>query len=355
MRTLLAVALGLTLLTLPRAAGAGDDTPRGVAAVVASDLETLYVYPARARRTAALLRRRAAAGAYDGLQRDALAKRITADAATVLHDRHVRVSYSVDVNPPANASGKGNSAAERAAYEHFARFVGYGLGRVEHLPGNVGYIDLHAFVGDAAHAATVFDGAANGVAYADAVILDLRNNHGGEPKIVARLLSHFLPPRTHLNDFVARGDGTPKIVASSYTTRVQGPRITAPLYVLISKVTFSGGEECAYDIQTLRRGTLYGSVTGGGANPGDDHRIDDHFSVFVPTMRARNPITKTNWEGVGVAPDVAVAPSRALATVYAAILDARLRDPSLLSIERARLRNVRSKLHALNDRAILAL
>jgi hypothetical protein len=347
--------LGLTLLASARPALAADDTPRGVAAAVARDLATFYVYPARARRTAALLRRNAAAGAYDGLTREALAKRLTADAATVLHDKHVNVSYSADVNPPASASGKAPSAAERAAFERFARFVGYGLVRVENLPGNVGYVDLRYFVGDAAHAATVFDGAANSVAYADAVILDLRGNHGGDPNIVARLLSHFLPPKTHLNDFVARGDGKPVVVRSTYTTRVPGPRIAAPLYVLISNHTFSGGEECAYDVQALRRGTLVGAVTGGGANPGGPHRIDDHLSVFVPDMRARNPITKTNWEGVGVAPDVAVAPDRALETAYAAILDQRLRDSTLLASDRDHLTAVRSKLHAMTDLQILAL
>jgi retinol-binding protein 3 len=355
MRTLLTVTLGLTVLAWARPALAAVDTPRGVAAAVANDLATFYVYPARARRTAALLRRKAANGAYDALTRAALAKRLTADAATVLHDVHVDVGYSVDVNPPASASGKGPSAAENAAFERFARLVGYGLVRVANLPGNVGYIDLRYFVGDAAHAATVFDGAANSVAYAGAVILDLRDNHGGDPKVVARLLSHFLPPKTHLNDFVARGDGKPAVVDSSFTARVPGPRIAAPLYVLISRHTFSGGEECAYDVQALRRGTLVGAVTGGGANPGDSHRIDDHFSVFVPNMRARNPITKTNWEGVGVKPDVAVAPSRALETVYAEILDDRLRDPTLLTIQRDRLRGVRSKLHGMTDREILGL
>jgi hypothetical protein len=34
----------------------------------------------------------------------------------------------------------------------------------------------------------------------------------------------------------------------------------------------------------------------------------------VPYRRAINPISKTNWEGVGVEPDVKVAASEALAT-----------------------------------------
>jgi hypothetical protein len=34
--------------------------------------------------------------------------------------------------------------------------------------------------------------------------------------------------------------------------------------------------------------------------------------MFVPTGRAINPITKTNWEGTGVKPDVAVSADQAL-------------------------------------------
>jgi len=34
--------------------------------------------------------------------------------------------------------------------------------------------------------------------------------------------------------------------------------------------------------------------------------------MFIPTGRVINPITKTDWEGVGVKPDVAVPEEKAL-------------------------------------------
>ncbi len=224
----------------------------------------------------------------------------------MLHDKHVRLRYSAEVNPPDDPNSGKASAAENAAMARMWRESGYGLGRVAHLPGNVGYVDLRNFPSASDELNAVFDGIANSVAYSRAVVLDLRRNHGGDPDAIARLLSHFLPPKTHLNDFVGRGDGEPPVRESTYTADVPGPRITAPVYVLTSGETFSGGEECAYDLQALKRGTLIGAVTGGGANPGDSRRIDDHYSIFVPDARARNPITKTNWEGVGVKPDIAV-------------------------------------------------
>ncbi len=359
MKRSLVFALALTVLGIARsAAGAGDASARAVALGVGARLESTYVYPSRAREAARLLRRNAAAGSYDGLRNDDLAKKLTADIANVLHDKHVSVDYSDEVVPPEPATAATPSPERRAAMAQFMRQSGYGLGRVAHLPGNVGYIDVRAFPGAGGELNTVFDGAANAVAYSDAVVLDLRRNHGGSPDSIARLLSHFLPAKTHVNDFVGRGDGDPPVANSTYTEDVPGPRIIAPIYVLTSDETFSGGEECAYDLQALKRGTLIGAVTGGGANPGGMHRIDDHFAMFVPNQRARNPITKTNWEGVGVKPDIAVPRERALAIAYGMALDAKFRAAASAGGPGNRfpqLTLLRAKLDTMSDAEILAL
>jgi hypothetical protein len=351
-----AVALGVALLATNAAGHAAPgDAARSVAAGAAQKLETSYVYPSRAREAGKLLRDNAAAGAYDGLSQVALATRLTTDIAGVLHDKHVRVRYSEEINPPEPPRNAMLSPEQRASRTRQARQVGYGLGRVAHLPGNVGYIDIRGFPDASDELNAVFDGVANSVAYSDAVVLDLRRNHGGSPDSIARLLSHFLPPKTHVNDFVGRGDGEPPVEESTYTEAVPGPSITAPLYVLTSGETFSGGEECAYDVQALKRGTLIGAVTGGGANPGGTQRIDDHFSVFVPSERARNPITKTNWEGVGVKPDIEIPREQALVKAYGMALDAKLRDTSLPAGARTNLTQLRSKLDTMTDAEILAL
>jgi hypothetical protein len=351
----IAVALGLALFAVSAPVLAADDPARAVAAGAAAKLEALYVYPSRAKAAGDLLRRNASTGAYDGLRDAVLATRLTEDVAGVLHDKHVRVRYSADVNPPEDSSDGPPTPAELAAMTRQFRESGYGLGRVAHLPANVGYIDIRGFPAGTDELNQVFDGIANSVAFSSAIVLDLRRNHGGDPDSIVRLLSHFLPPKTHLNDFVGRGDGEPKIAASTYTAEVPGPRITAPLYVLTSGETFSGGEECAYDVQSLKRGTLIGAVTGGGANPGGTRRIDDHYLIFVPGMRAQNPITKTNWEGVGVKPDVAVDRDRALITAYGMILDAKLRDTSLSAARRDGYTKLRAKVDTLTDAEILAL
>jgi len=336
-------------------AAAPDDPARAIALDAATQLERFYVFPSRAQSAAAMLRANEAAGAYDGLSGDDLARRLTSDLAPVLHDQHVRVHYSIDVLPPASASGTASSPEESAAEARFQREIGYGLGRVAHLPGNVGYLDLRFFPSDSPESNAVIDGMANAVAYSNAIVLDLRRNGGGDSDGIARLLSHFLPPKTHLNDFLGRGDADARVTASTYTAVVPGPPIAAPLFVLTSSHTFSGAEECAYDVQALKRATLVGEVTGGGANPGRPHRLDDHFDIFVPSGRARNPITQTNWEGTGVKPDVAVSQDRALATAYAMALTGLGSDTALGTEERTRLEGIRSSLPTMDDAKILSL
>src|SRR5205085_4221909 len=118
---------------------------------------------------------------------------------------------------------------------------------------------------------------------------------------------------THLNDLWERKTNT----TQQYWTSpfVSGKRLDdKPVFVLTSNRTFSGAEEFTYNLKNLKRATIIGEVTGGGAHPVSGHRIDDHFIIGVPFARAINPITKTNWEGTGVEPDVKVPASAALET-----------------------------------------
>ena len=80
--------------------------------------------------------------------------------------------------------------------------------------------------------------------------------------------------------------------------------------------TFSAAEEFCYNLKYLKRATIIGENTLGGANPGHEVHLSEHFSVFVPTGRAINPITKTNWEGVGIEPDIKVPEKQALKVAY---------------------------------------
>ena len=82
--------------------------------------------------------------------------------------------------------------------------------------------------------------------------------------------------------------------------------------MLTAKRTFSGAEEFSYNLKNLKRATLVGERTGGGAHPGAVRKLNGRFSIFVPTGRAISPVTGTNWEGTGVVPDVETPAEQAL-------------------------------------------
>jgi len=162
----------------------------------------------------------------------------------------------------------------------------------------------------------------------DALIVDLRRNGGGSPGMIQTLLSYLVEPgrRLHFNDFYQReGDRWVQYHTSPF---VPGPRLAGkPIYVLTSSLTGSAAEEFSYDIQTHELGTLVGATTAGAANPGGMVRLSDHLAAFIATGRAVNPITKTNWEGVGVKPEVAVPPHEALREAHVRAIEELKKKP----------------------------
>ena len=148
-----------------------------------------------------------------------------------------------------------------------------------------------------------------------ALIVDVRRNGGGSPESVSYLVSYFLRSAepVHINTFINRNPGTETFRSQDFFSETTPFSYAGkPVYVLTSVRTFSGGEEFAYDMQVMDLAELVGETTGGGANPGGTVRLAAGLTMFIPGGRARNPITGTNWEGVGVIPDVAVSSENAL-------------------------------------------
>ena len=280
-----------------------------------------YVFPEVAAKMSDTVRERVAKGEYEPITgAREFAEKLTADLQAVSRDKHLRVHLG---DGPGARMMRGPVSGGGGVDDG-------GFARVEQLPGNIGYIDLRLFHGPkvaAEHAAN----AMNRVADSDALIIDLRQNRGGSAEMVALLASYLLgPERVLVNTLVGR-DGTPQ--KETWTTPdLPGRRFTGKdVYLLTSSYTFSAAEEFAYDLKNMKRATLVGETTGGGANPINNFRINDRFQVSIPIARAVNPITGTNWEGVGVEPDVRVPAADALQTAQVAALEKRLertRDPA---------------------------
>lgn len=283
-------------------------------------LNQYYVFPDTAKKMEEAVRERAARGEYDKItSARELASKLTADFREVSKDKHLGVRHSSKPIPdrPFNASPSKEEIEQQKA---FAARVNYGFEKVERMQGNIGYVDLRGFVppeagGETAAAAMTF------VANTDALIIDLRFNGGGEPAMVAFVTSYLFDEPTHLNDIHEHyRSATQQWWTSSF---VPGRRFGGkkPVYVLTSNRTFSGGEEFAYNLKNLERATIVGETTGGGAHPVNGVKVSEHFQIGVPFARAISPITKTNWEGVGVAPDVAVPADQALDRAYVLALE----------------------------------
>jgi retinol-binding protein 3 len=275
-------------------------------------LKEYYIYPDNAQKMADAVLAHEKAGDYDKItDGSALAAKLTDDMQAVSHDRHLHVNYAPFKIPPEHEGG-GPSPEEEARFRKDMERENCGWDKVEVLPGNIGYVKFNMFAPPDWCGPTVV-AAMNFLAHVDAIIFDLRDNGGGDPKMVDMVASYLFDKPTHLNDLYYRKDDK----STQYWTLpyLPGPRLAKqPVFVLTSKRTFSGGEEFCYDLKTQKRATLVGETTGGGAHPVSGHRIDDHFMIGVPEGRPINPVTQKDWEGTGVTPDVAVKADEALTT-----------------------------------------
>lgn len=283
---------------------------------VAQKIESRYVFPDIGKKIASSLRSREAKKRYGGLtSAAALCESLTAELRAISKDRHLRVDYAVEAKPMPKPGSDEPTPEEIAARKADFEWENHGFRKVERLTGNIGYLRIDRFAppeyaGEKALAAMSF------LADTDALIIDLRQNGGGTPLMVALLASYLFDSEpVLLNSIYSRvEDATKQIWTSPY---VPGPRYAGKdVYVLTSARTFSGAEEFAYDLKYLKRATIVGERTRGGAHPGGIEMITPHFAVFVPTGRAINPVTNSNWEGVGVEPDLAAPADSALTLAH---------------------------------------
>lgn len=147
----------------------------------------------------------------------------------------------------------------------------------------------------------------------------MRKNGGGDPRLAQTLEGYFFADPQQITSIVERDPKTGKTTETQQFTapNVPGPLyLNKPVYLLTSAHAFSCAEQFTYDLHNLKRVTVVGETTGGGANPGEFEPLPEQFAIFVPNGRAWSPVTKTNWEGTGIAPDVATAAGEALSRAY---------------------------------------
>jgi len=323
-----AIAMSLTIIIATAGVGFSDDFPPQIDGSarteilqwITTTMSERYVDPKVAQAMVDEVRSRAAEGVYgDLVDSGAFLHAVEQDLRAVSDDKHVGlwperledvVEDDTDYTP-----------ADLEYVEQLRR-TNYGYKKIEILPGNVGYLRIDEFAHPALGGPTTI-AVMNTVGNTDALIIDLRWNGGGAG-LVGYICGYFFDEATHLNDGWERASGE---TLQSWTPEfVPGPSLSdVPLYILISAQTFSAAEDFTYALKHLDRATVVGARSKGGGHPVEFVRLlrdDMAVAMMLPNAKSINPITGTSWEGVGVAPDIDVPATDALATAYNSALDA---------------------------------
>lgn len=314
-------ALVLFLLGTQPAWAAPSEVRPEIVAEAAELIERRYVDAEAGKRIAAELRRET--GTLLSADNEAeFAKRLTERLRGLSGDGH----FAVDYDPAAKATADGDAIDPRELDRWYGPAVNHGFENVSRLDEGIGYLDLRVFApvsmgGDLAGSAMAL------LAQSPALIIDLRRNGGGMDEMTRLLAAYLLDEPREMSAEYDRPSGR--------TTRHFTPRIDSvrrfggrkPLYILVSRQTFSAAEAFAYDLQAMKRAVIVGERTGGGAHPFAYRPLSHGFVLSLPEGRSINPITGGDWEGSGITPDVAVAADaafeRALVLAKAAIAETK--------------------------------
>lgn len=318
--------LGLIMTTAPDAIAAGSSAPstaavaaqttstrpgetsptrtleaqarEDVVARLSEALRDRYIFPDVGERAAARISAANKAGAYDGVaDRTAFVQRLDADVRAIAKDKHLNI-----LSPTGAMSPRGGAMPANEE----------GITRADKLAGDIGYIEIVGFPPPQAFK-PVADRAMTALKGSRGLIIDVRRNGGGSPEAVAYFVSYLVKQSIPLSTIISRTPKTKNFTRQTFSsTPTPLSFAEIPVYVLTSKNTFSGGEDFAYTVQALKRATIIGEVTGGGANPTGPVDLGHGVIATIPFGRSENPITKANWEGRGVQPDVRVAASDGL-------------------------------------------
>lgn len=261
-------------------------------------IQQFYLDPDNGARLIRNFQEHISTGVYaDITDGNSLAAAITSDLQYLSGDRHFRCLYGIRPDEPSH-----EEQTQRL------QKLNYGFGDVKLLQNNIAAVEIRGFVPVHWEGVRVeIDRIMSSISSADALILDLRNNRGGDPKTVALIAGYLLDEPAVWLRMVKPSDGSVEDIHTDPPAKTKRFGLGKPIYVLTSSKTISGGEDLAYGLQALQRATVVGGRTAGAANLPHACVLNDLFVLFIPHKYPVHPVTGRNWEGEGVTPDVVVA------------------------------------------------
>jgi C-terminal processing protease CtpA/Prc len=276
-----------------------------------------YVFPETAEKMANYIQTKLVQGDYDSFKDGpTFCRALTTDLRQISNDTHCEVFYNPDqAKAMAQRETAEDQHKEADKFFYADRYKGdWGFAKLERLRGNIGYIDVRAFV-PGKEAGDIAGAAMNFLKNCNALIFDLRQNRGGAAATLLLLASFLFEDSTHINTFYYRDtEEYEQFWTFPYVPGEKIPKL--PVYILTSRHTVSGAEEFAYDLKNLKRATIVGEKTLGAAHMIKWTAVNEEIVMAVPFGRPINPITNTDWEGTGVEPDIAVPFQDALKTAH---------------------------------------
>lgn len=268
---------------------------------VLKTLDEQYVYPKVASAMRQHIEEKISVGEYQHFQSSkALINRLESDLRHVSNDGHLSLSLVKHVG--------GKSSPISSGSEHQQEFEASVLNHTASHT-KIAYLRFNKFIAGPKMKRRIVE-AMKEFSVFESLIVDLRENEGGDANLAAFLSSYFVADDTHLWSVLDR-NGDTVIEARSSRENPSAKTFSGNVCVLISKKTYSAAEAFTYTIKHAARACVVGEKSGGGAHLIHDIPLNQEVMMRVPIARAYSPITKRNWEGVGVAPTIQISAMQA--------------------------------------------
>ena len=245
-----------------------------------------FLWEAKGKRIAENLHRKIENGEYADISDAKLfVATFTRDLFVLSNDRHLTVSLKPQ-----------SKQTQVSATNHSSPFI------LKEFENGIFYLKFDEFPSLSSKVETEIDQIMMRAADSQAIIIDLRDNHGGSDETVNFLAGYFFEEEVKLAYSYQWGQETqeiwtrPKVTSKSLSA--------VKLVILTSEATFSAGEIFAQRLQSYGKAVVIGEQTKGGAHRSATYLMNGLFLLSWPYERSEHAVTKQDIEGVGVKPQL---------------------------------------------------
>lgn len=274
---------------------------------ISKKIKENYIFPDIAIKTDSIMTEQIKTGAFNSLTNKEFATSLTTSLRTITNDKHFLVKYLSNYTPEVSTANE----KEQQKLDNISNsFENFGFENTKRLEGNIGYINFKGFA-EPKSSEIALASAMNFVSNTNSLIIDLRENRGGDGGMLLLFCSYFFDTKTKLYDTYYRSKS--RNIENWTQEKVKGEKhLNKQVFILTSSNSFSAAEAMTYFLQSYGKAKVIGEQTGGAANPVDHFIIDNRYLLLVPNGKITAALTKANWEQIGVTPDEKIKSEKAL-------------------------------------------